>query len=266
MSRVVQLFASLALLCCLTGVVLPQEKPSAEDQAKLDRAQKVAEQFVEQFRLTLDFEAVWKEFHSSDISCAIHTTPGLPGFTGYELQEMKRWDRHKKMGLNDRLLERLYIASWNFYLLEGAYIYSLAKSKNGKEPDIESFLDKKTRCMKKIAIADKESKYSFGLSEGKESLEPRTPEEFEEYITAMNRIAAIFKQYMPRDALRTTNWRSAVKWFSWYHKPGSVNMGSPDWCLTEKDKIYGIIIGHFLFGFIEEKGEMKVLSMFEIDN
>ena len=260
MFKVFQLFASLVLLWCLSGLALTQDKPSAEDQAKLDQAQKEAARFVERFRRTLDFATVWREFHSSDTTCAIRTTPSLPGFTGGELKEKPLDQRLKEMGLDDRLLTRLYVATWNSSLLIGTYLYTIAPSKSGSEPAIEGPFEHKyvTYGMKRIFKEMKRWDPDDGLKQS-----PHTAKDFEKIIVNLNRFSALLRKYMPHNALKTGNWRSAVKWYDDVHNFKGVRQPDPnrDLCVEREGPLYFAQIGHFGFGFIEEKGRMKLLTM-----
>ena len=263
MSRVVQLFASLALLCCLSGFGLPQTKWSAEDQAKLALAEKEAARFVERFRRTLDFGIVWKELHSSNKSCPRNSIPDLPMLIGNELVENDRKDRFKEIGSNDWLLNRIYVSSWNLFFLESAFIYSQPRPKSASVPeDMEPI--PKTMGMKRIERADAKSKYGIGVSSKVgHHREPHSAREFEEYIAEMDRFAALFRKYMPRNALKSAKWRSTVKWMARMSpvNNGGVVDGDENWCLTKKDKIYVPQIGPFYFAFREENGKMKLLTV-----
>ena len=268
MFKVFQLFASLVLLWCLSGLALTQDKPSAEDQAKLDQAQKEAARFVERFRRTLDFATVWREFHSSDTTCAIRTNPSLPGFTGGELTEKSFGDRLKEMKLDDRLLERLHIAYWNSALLYQTYIFTVSPSKNGSEPEFESqFVAKHAPGIRRIlAFLRKIEKSDEESGPGKH--DPRSVRDFNKVIANSNRFAALLRRYMPRNALRSANWKSAVLWWEQVHGVRKVANRErlSDWCPAGSGPVYVSQIGFFVFHFVEEKGKFKLWSMGYVDN
>jgi len=254
-------FCSLFFLVCV-AISNGQPKPSAEDQEKLDRAQKVAKQFVERFRATLDFGKTWQRFRSSDQTCALYAVLGE--FSNVALEEKSLDQRLADMGVNERVLERYHAASWNYWLVSGAYVYSVAPSRGGSEPDIDAVLDgKRSRTlMTKLAKLNKTTKYVKWIDEDESVPEPkpRTRQEMEQAIREMNRFAATFRTHMPRDAMKSAQWKSAVSWFGRVHRMNSIIDGDP----LRKcpiDKIYVAQIGHFAFGFVEEKGQMKILTM-----
>src|SRR4051812_14460032 len=127
------LLSVLAFIGFATGLAVAQ-KLSAKDEAKLDAADQVASQFVEQFKRTRDFGTVWRAFRSKDTRCAIRLTPALSTWTGLELKEKSFEQRLRDQGLDDAILDRLFIATWNLSSLSTGYHYSYAYSRNGSEP------------------------------------------------------------------------------------------------------------------------------------
>jgi hypothetical protein len=258
MSKAILLFASLALFCCLSISTLPQEKPSAEDQAKLDKAQKEAERFVERFRRTLDFATVWREFHSSDIKCALYSTPVFSQF-GHPIEEKQLEQLLKERKLNYKLLRRLHFSFWNYALLGGSYTYSLAPIDDDGDPDPEN-ISKDPRYARQWRIIEKAfEKVGNIVDEIRKTPSVKT---YEKFILGVNHIAALSKRYMPRNALRTKSWRSSVESFKKKLKPEIVREHVDDLCLAKEGRpVYIVSVGPFSFGFIEENGKMKLLTM-----
>src|SRR5678809_1589710 len=80
------------------------QKDSTEP-AKQRRAGQVADRFVNRFRATLDFGMAWKAFRLSDPSCT-HRANGILDESDYE-----------RLNLDSRTIEKLYIATMNYYYL-----------------------------------------------------------------------------------------------------------------------------------------------------
>lgn len=88
----------------------------ATEHAEERRAGQVADRFVNRFRTTLDFGMAWKAFRLSDPSCT-HRANGILNESDYE-----------RLKLSSRTIEKLYIATMNYYYLMAVHDLSLARS------------------------------------------------------------------------------------------------------------------------------------------
>lgn len=265
-----KVFIFIAISTSLFQVTQAQAKRTAEDEKKLDRAQKLASQFVERFRQTLDFGTVWKEFHSSNTACAIRLTPTLPSFKGAELKETSFEQRLRGMGLDKERLERFHISYWNLALLSQAYYYSIAPSTNGSEPNIETAFAAKTKSPELKEFAALYVKYLklLGVERMGKSQRPQTAKDFDRLISDSDQLAVQFKKHAPKDILGTANWRSAIMWFDNVHDVRQINDRTryADFCDSETGPIYVAQIGFFVLEFVEEGGELKLFTMSYIDD
>src|SRR6185369_10948822 len=88
---------------------------NSSEHAKQRRAGQVADRFVKRFRATLDFGMAWKAFRLSDASCT-HRANGILDDSDYE-----------RLKLNSRTIEKLYMATMNYYYLMNVHELSLAR-------------------------------------------------------------------------------------------------------------------------------------------
>ena len=101
--------AFVATVLFISLIATPQvtftQKNSSEKTDKERRAEQIADRFVERFQQTLDFGIVWKEFRLSNPSCTYRANGVLDN------------NDSAKLRLTDELVEKLYIATMNFYYL-----------------------------------------------------------------------------------------------------------------------------------------------------
>jgi hypothetical protein len=256
---------SVLIIVVLTAILVSgQEKLSPEDQTKLSAADKLAARFVERFRQTRDFGTVWKEFRVRDTRCAIRLAPVLGSFSSNDLKEKSFEQRLLEKGLDDEILDRLYISIWNSSLLYQGYYYSLARSRNGSEPS-EDLPKPKSRASKRLfkLISNLEKEGDKGTKE------PQTRKDFERIIANAIYIGQQFRKYMSDAFLKSKNWKSAVHWFSDVHGVGGQVIDRErfaDRCSAGKGPLYISQIGFFVFCFSEENGQLRLWSMSFIDD
>jgi len=247
-----------------------QEKLSEAEKAKLVRADKIAARIVERFRQTRDFGIVWREFRVKDTQCAIRLTPALDIYSGIELKEKSFEERLREKGLDEQILDQLYVTSWNASLLFQGYHYSYALSRNGSEP--AEFPDRTTALRYKPFRDSIRNIYCEFDSDDDNSVEVEKPPSrrtAKKMIASAQKTGRVFKKYLPRDFLRTKNWQSAITWFERVHKVGGQVIDREEfaeYCAAGKGPLFGSQIGYFVFIFAEEDGRMKLWSMSLIDD
>jgi len=101
--------------------VMFAQKDSTEHAKR--RAGQVADRFVNRVRATLDFGMAWKAFRLSDPSCT-HRANGILNEPDYE-----------RLKLSSRTIEKLYIATMNYYYLMSVHDLSLARIDSQSDSD-----------------------------------------------------------------------------------------------------------------------------------
>ena len=245
--RIVTTFIILLAFAWSSPKLALAQDLSRADPEKLKQAEMVAERFVERFRQTLDFEAVWKEFQMSDPSCTYRAN----GF-------FSKAD-YRRLNFSDALIEKLYLSFMNFYYLKNAYALSVARMYPG------SNLSEEDVTPKEDLFAERKSKH-LGKDEGYEK--PQTTGEVEGLIAEFNRLAMIYRKHMPRNAMRSAAWRANINYF--VNRGGIVHLdvsnGDTTFCVPDSVKVYPVDRGLFYIYLVEEMGQMRVAGLGLIDS
>ena len=212
---------------------------NSTERAKQRRAEQVADRFTDRFRTTLDFGIAWKAFRLSDPSCT-HQTNGILNESDYE-----------RLKLNSRTIEKLYIATMNYYYLMGVHDLSLAAIDSQSESD-----DSLTPNEVKVIV--KRSKF-FQNDDRK----LQNAEEVDELIRTFDRLSALYRKRMPAGAMKSPAWRANQKYLiarSGTDHGAALN-GYATFCVPEKSKVYIVDRGLFYFYVVEEGRKMKVAGL-----
>jgi len=224
------LFISLTV----TPHVTFAQKNSTRNTDTYRRAEQIADRFVERFQQTLDFGIVWKEFRLSNPSCT-HRANGI-------LTE----DDYAKLKLNSRTVEELYIATMNFYFLQAVYELSLARI-DSQSQDVPT--------PPEIEVIEKRSKFFQN-----DDHQPQSQEEVSELIGTLNQLARLYRQYIPKEAMKSATWRANEKYLrdrSGTDHAGVLN-GDETFCVPQGINVYIVDRGLFYFYVVDEGRKMKV--------
>ena len=232
----------IVILLFIFAVAVPQamfaQKDSTED-AKQRRAGQVADRFVNRFRATLDFGMAWKAFRLSDPSCT-HRANGILNQSDYE-----------RLKLNSRTIEKLYIATMNYYYLLAVHDLSLARIDSQSDSD-DSLTPNEVR------VIVKRSKF-FQNDDRK----PQNAKEVGELISTFDQLSALYRKDMPAGAMKTPAWRANQKYLiarGGVDHVGALN-GNATFCIPQKDKVYIVDQGLFYVYVVEEGSKMKVAGL-----
>jgi hypothetical protein len=214
------------------------QKDSTE-YAKQRRAEQVADRFVKRFQATLDFGMTWKTFRLSDPSCT-HRANGILDQSDYE-----------RLQLNRRTIEKLYIATMNYYYLMNVHDLSLARIGSRSDSGDAS-------TPSEVNVIVKRSKF-FQNDDRK----LQNAREVGELISTFDRLSALYKRDMPAGAMKSPAWRANQKYLmtgSGVDHEGPLN-GSETFCIPQKTKVYIVDRGLFYFYLVEEGRKMKVAGL-----
>ena len=214
------------------------QKDSTE-HAKEWRAGQIADRFVNRFRATLDFGMAWKAFRLSDPSC-IHRANGILNQSDDE-----------RLKLNSRTIEKLYIATMNYYYLKSVYDLSLARIDSQSDSD-----DSLTPNEVKVIV--KRSKFFQNNDR-----DPQNATEVAGLISTFDQLAALYRKRMPAGAMKSPAWRANQKYLmarSGTDHGGALN-GEATFCIPEKTKVYIVDRGLFYFYVVEEGRKMRVAGL-----
>ena len=235
-------FVATALLVSftVTPFVALAQNTYSEVARNQQRAGQVADRFVEQFRHTFDFGIAWKSFRVSDPSCT-HRANGNLDQGDYE-----------RLRLSSDMIEKLYVATMNLYYLQAVYELSLVRIDS--QPASEQ-----PPLPRKIEAVYKKSKF-FQNDDHK----PQSPGEISELIQTFDELAELYRQYLPKQAMRSATWKANQKYLisrsSGMDHTGILN-GDPTFCVPKQTKVYIVDRGLFYFYIVEEGGKMKIAGL-----
>jgi len=212
---------------------------NSTEVAETKRAGQVADRFVERFRQTLDFGIAWKAFRLSDPSCT-HRANGILTEGDYE-----------RLGLSGEIIEKLYLATMNFYYLKSLYELSaqhIDSQSTSKEPP----------ASRKIEAIEKKSKF-FQNDDRK----PQSTEEIWELIDTLDQLAQLYRDLLPKQPMRSATWRANQKYL--ISRTGmdhnGILKGDSTFCVPEQVNVYIVDRGIFYFYMIKEGDQMKVAGL-----
>jgi len=227
------LFISLTV----TPHVTVSQKNSFRNTDKQRRAEQIADRFVEQFQQTLDFRIVWKEFRVSDPSCT-HRANGILSENDYA-----------ELRLNGDIIEKLYIATMNFYFLQAIYELSLVHI-DSQSDDVPTPAE--------ITVIEKRSNF---FQNGDRKLQ--SYEEVSELIGTLDQLARLYRKYMPKEAMKSATWRANEKQLRSRSGMGDAGVlnGDETFCIAKGTNVHIVDRGVFYFYVVDEGGKMKVAGL-----
>ena len=209
------------------------------EHAKQRRAGQVADRFVDRFRATLDFGMAWKAFRLSDPSCT-HRANGILNQSDYE-----------RLKLSSRTIEKLYIATMNYYYLMAVHDLSLARI--GSQSDSDDSL-----TPNEVKVIVKRSKFFQN-----DDRTPQNAKEVGELISTFDQLSALYRKDMPAGTMKSPAWRANQKYLiasRGTDHEGPLN-GDATFCVPQKTKVYIVDRGLFYFYVVEEGRKMKVAGL-----
>jgi len=233
---------NLILLLFIFAIANPHvsfaQKDSTE-HAEERRAAEVADRFVNRFRATLDFGVAWKAFRLSDPSCT-HRANGMLIQSDYE-----------RLQLSSRTIEKLYIATMNYYYLKSVYDLSLAPIDSQSESDDSS-------TPNEVKVIQKRSKFLQN-----DERRPQNAKEVAELISTLDQLSARYRKHMPAGAMKSPTWLANQKYLLGLKGVDHVGLrnGDETFCVPEQKKVYIVDRGLFYFYVVEEGHRMKVAGL-----
>lgn len=229
-------FVATVLFISLSAIphITLAQKDSSENVNRQRRAERIADRFIERFQQTRDFGVVWKAFRLSDPSCT-HRANGILGR-----------DDYANLKLNSMMIEKLYIATMNYYFLKA--VYELGSTRiDSKSDDVHTPAE--------ILVVEKRSRFFQN-----DDHDPHSREEVRELIGTLNQLAWLYRKHTPKQAMKSATWRANEKYLrgkcGTYH--AGVLQGDETFCIPETTKVYIVERGIFYFYIVDEGRKMKV--------
>ena len=224
-----------------------QGKPSAISRQEEMRVQEAADRFIIRFHSTLDFGLVFDEIA---VSNAVRRMREATFFESMSLSA-KLVD-----SVDDATLMRAYKALMNMYYLKTAYdltIRPIAGNEQNGDPPLPQ----------EISSALSSSKYLSALLKGGAQNPPdaTTRQELEQFVADLNRVAALYKKYLPSDFFKAETYKANVKAINQEGEGVQINNGFESYGVSTGTKVYEVNKDIFTFFFIEENGQIKLLTL-----
>lgn len=131
---------------------------------------------------------------------------------------------YEGLRLSSEIIEKLYIATMNFYYLKAVYDLSMARI------DSQS-ASKEPSAPRKIEAIEKKSKF-FQNEERK----PQSTEEIWELIDTLDQLAQSYREHLPKQPMRSATWRANQKYL--FSRTGmdhnGILKGDSTFCIPEQ--------------------------------
>jgi len=203
--------------------------------------EKAADRFVERFREMLDFGAVFDDMFVTD---AIQRLRKAGFFENSDIIIPRLIER-----LDDATLKRIYKAIMNYYYIKA--VYDLGVGKDESAPP-------------EVAAVIKASRFFNLLSDTGSGDAPAitTREELEQFVVDLSNIAAMYKKRLPRNVFDSPTYNASLKAINLDKRsPVRIRDGYEGFGVREGVKVYEVEQDIFIIFFVEEAGELKVLTL-----
>jgi hypothetical protein len=239
------IFATLILTPSVGGSISLKQNDQVIPQEKLRRANASADIFIKRFRETLDVGTVFDEMAIPDA-----------------IQRLQRARSFEALGAGDMASEmdtatahRLYRAFMNLYYLRSIYIAGNKKPK--ADPD-------SVPLPRELRAAIQKSPYlRLLLTQGVgDPPDVTTKQELEAYIADQERVANLYRKYLPPNVFNTPLYKANVEALNKEKgKPFEIIHGYPNLEIKEDTDVFIVRRDIFTIYFIEDSGKFKILLL-----
>jgi hypothetical protein len=225
-----------------------KKKVDAMSPQEARHVEEAADRFVRRFRETLDFGVVFDETFVSDAVQRLRKANYFQNlYLSPQLVEK----------VNNSTLERAYKAFMNFYYLKATYdlsIRPLAGNEQSGDPPLPPEITSALKASKHLSVL---------LDEGSgDAPTVTTRQELEQYVADLNNIAALYRQRLPPNVFTSPTYKANLKAIN-KDKRSSVRIrnGYEGFGIRGGVKVYEVEQDIFIFFFVKEGGELKVLTL-----
>lgn len=236
-----------------SGQELTQEKLAAQEN--LQRAEQLADRFVQRFKETLDFEVVYREFFPVDLKERLPNSMATWGLE--EHQEMLK-------KISPAEAEQAYIAFMNIYYVAGLYhINVLTQEEEGNdEINLETvYPPELVETMKRPSFGAFFAECFKDNSHGSSLDILQSAESIKRYIKDAPHLISLFRKYMPPQPFDSENYKAYLKELVWDGRETSVKEGDDYFGVNEATTVYQVYREMFVLNIIGENGEMRVIGI-----
>ncbi|MBA2734477.1 MAG: hypothetical protein H0U54_16570 [Acidobacteria bacterium] len=219
----------------------------------LERAEQLADRFVQRFRETLDFEVVYREFFIVDPEKRLLNSSSIV------FDSLERHEEIKKK-ISPSETEQAYIGFMNLYYLVGIYMANVStvdeesstiKSKELFPPELLKAMKEPSTCF--FFIDYLENKSCKDIPELFQ-----TAEDVRQFAKNANYLAALFRKYIPSEPFNSPKYKAHIEQLDWDGRETSIDERNDLFGTGEETTKYQVYRELFVLDIVEENGEMKV--------
>ncbi len=222
----------------------------------IERAEQLADRFVQRFRETLDFEVVYREFFIVDPEKRLRNS-SLIVFDSEQHEELK-----KKMSPSET--EQAYIGFMNLYYLVALYVSNILTEEEENSSKLkaeELFPPELLKAIKEPSICFFFDDY-LGEEACKETSELfQTADEARQFVKNANHLAALLRKYMPPEPFDSPKYKAYIKQLERNGRETGIEQGDGYFGVGVETTVYEIYRELFALNVVEENGEMKVVGI-----
>jgi TonB family protein len=207
------------------------------EKERLRLAEEAADRFIQRWHETLDFRAVFDELYVSN--------PAQRRRNVYLF--ISRAPNNDKVrqakGLDEALVKDGFIAFWNMYYLGQEYVLSVQhqEPKDGAVPTDIAEGEKNVRNM--------------------EVQDELTPDQIREFVVRANQLSSVYRKYLSRDVFESAAYQANYLEHSKHWNSARIEHGWREFKVNKENEVYNIRRGIFDLYFIEEGGQLRVLTL-----
>ena len=252
MKRFIRIALSLLLMLSL-AIAQGQAQKTIAAQEKVERAEQLADRFVQRFKETLDFEVVYREFFIVDPEKRLLSS-SLIVFDSEQHEEIK-----KKLSPSET--EQAYTGFMNLYYLVALYLSNVLTKEEANSGTIkakELFPPELLKAMKEPSTCFFFSDYLEGTSCKDIPELFQTVEDVRQFAKDANYLAALFRKYMPPEPFNSSKHKAHIEQLDWDGRVTSIDERNDLFGTGEEVTKYQVYRALFVLDIVEENGEMKV--------
>jgi TonB family protein len=234
---------------------------SEAEQEKLKRVEEAADRFIQRWHETLDLNVLFHEMYVSDPKQKSRNAYLFYGV--YQFLSASAYQPKVAKDIDESVMREAFFAFWNLYYLRREYTLAFVDIERVDQEDSRNELETQDpyEIMKippEIAAAMKDFK--------KLKLNPKsmTLLAVKDFIGRANYISLLHRKYLFKESFASELYQKNLKRQEEDFDDEvvfSIQLGFPEYEIASDVEVYHLRRGFFEFCFIEEEGQLKVLTL-----
>ncbi len=223
--------------------------PSTPDElAKRKRAEEAADRFIQRWHETLDMNVLFDEMYLTDAEQRRRNAYLF--YSVYRYLTGAGGGPAVEKDVDEKLMREGFMAFWNYYYMVQEYYLAFNQSTDSPANMPPEFLEARKEPTK------------LELNEKKMSAAP-----IREFVAKTNYLSSLLRKYLRPEVFETALYKQNLKNYfadeaeDTESERFSITRGFAEFHVRENIEVYVLKRGVFEFYFIEEKGELRVLTL-----